>query len=94
MKKKGFKNFYLIKSDIFKTLNRFLNEKKNLKISLLHLDLDVYDVTLYSLKKLYEKVVYSGIILLDDYDIEADATKVVDIFFKNREVAIHKVSLS
>ena len=64
--------------------------KKKFKIPLLHLNLDVHNITLYYLKKLYEKIVYNGIILLDDYGIKAGATKAVDIFLKNKKVTIQK----
>ena len=43
--KKKFKNFQLIKGNIEKTIPDFLRKNKNLKISFLHLDLDVFKPT-------------------------------------------------
>ena len=89
--KKKFENFSLIKGNIIKTLPKFIKNNKNLKISLLHLDLDVFDATLFSLKNLYDKIVKNGIILLDDYGIESGATKAVDSFFAKKKKDIIKL---
>ena len=43
-------------------------EKNKIKISLLHLDLDVFTATKFALEKLYPLVSKNGIILLDDYN--------------------------
>lgn len=91
LKKKGFKNFQLIKGNVEKTLNNFLNKNKKLKISFLHLDLDVYAPTYYALDKLYKKVSYGGIVLLDDYGKIHGATKATKDFFKNNRIK-YKIS--
>ncbi len=91
MKKKKFKYINLIKGNILKTLPKFLKYKKNLKISLLHLDMDVYEPTLFALEKLYSKVQKRGIILIDDYGIAEGVTKAVNKFKKIKKIKIKKL---
>ena len=88
----NYENFQLIKGDIVKTLPTFLKKNKQLKISLLHLDLDIYRPTIFVLKTLFDKVVKDGIILIDDYAEIFGATKAVDLFFKNKQIIIKKLS--
>lgn len=82
LKNKKITNFKLIKGDIFKTLDFFIKKNKKLKISFLHLDLDVYAPTLYSLRKLYKYVSKNGIILIDDFKTHPGATNATKIFLK------------
>ena len=63
-----------------------------MKISLLHLDLDVYEPTFIALEYFYEKVTPGGIILIDDYKHIRGATLAVNDFFKNKKIKISKVS--
>lgn len=88
LKSKKFNNFLLIKGPIEKTLDHFLRNNKKLKISFLHLDLDVYKPTFYALNKLYKKVSSGGIVLLDDYGKIQGATKAVNDFFKKNKLKI------
>lgn len=91
LKKKGFKNFQLIKGVIEKTINKFVRKNDKLKISFLHLDLDVYAPTYFALDKLYKKVSKNGIILIDDYGKIHGATKATKDFFKNNNIK-YKIS--
>ena len=91
LRKKGFKKFQLIKGKVEKTINLFLKKNKKLKISFLHLDLDVYAPTYYVLDKLYHRVSNGGIILLDDYGKIHGATKATKDFFKNNQIK-YKIS--
>ena len=43
LQEKHFKNFELIKGDVRKTLPNFLKKNSELKVSLLHLDMDIYE---------------------------------------------------
>ena len=54
---------HFIKGDVLKTLNK----KRHQKISLLRLDTDFYDSTIYELKNLYGSVIKNGFIIYDDY---------------------------
>ena len=64
-----------------------------LKISLLHLDLDVYKPTYYALINLYNKVSSCGLILIDDYNLVLGATKAVDHFIKEKKLKLKKLNL-
>jgi len=63
-----------------------------LKISLLHLDLDVYEPTRFALDTLYKNISKNGIILLDDYTHIKGATLAVDEFIKKNKLKVYKVS--
>ena len=78
------KNVEIIKGDILKTLDKYLDDNPHLKISLLHIDVDLYEPTKVILEKLYNRVTKGGIIVLDDYGAFAGTNKAVDDFFKNK----------
>lgn len=87
------KNVDIIEGDILKTLDVYLQNNPQLKISLLHIDVDLYEPTKYILESLYSKVTKGGIIVLDDYGAFAGTNKAVDDFFKN-QVEVKKLPYS
>lgn len=87
---KGFKNYELIKGDIIETLPRFLDSNPSLRISLLHIDVDVYKPTKVILESLWDKLVTGGILMLDDYGTVEGETKAVDEFFTEKSITIRK----
>lgn len=92
LKKKNIVNYSLIKGDVLKTLPNYILKNKKLKISLLHLDLDVYEPTKFVLENLYKNISKNGIILLDDYSHIKGATLAVDEFLKKNKLKIYRVS--
>ena len=78
------KNVEIIKGNILETLDKYLIDNPHLKISLLHIDVDLYEPTKHILEKLFEKVTKGGIIIFDDYGAFAGTNKAVDDFFKNK----------
>ena len=84
LKKNKFRNFKLIKGDIINTLPLFL-EKNKIRISLLHLDLDVFTATKFALEKLYPLMSKNGIILRDDYNQISNTTRAVNKFIKKKK---------
>jgi hypothetical protein len=96
LKYKNIDNYELIEGDIIKTIPSYLIENPELKISLLHIDVDVYQPTKFVLEKLFDKVVKDGVIVLDDYGKVVGATKAVDEFLEEKAVnkAIKKHSIS
>ena len=78
------KNVELIKGDILVTLKDYLSKNPHLKISLLHIDVDLYEPVKEILEQLYDRVSTGGIIILDDYGTFAGTNKAVDDFFKNK----------
>ncbi|MHA7842814.1 MAG: TylF/MycF/NovP-related O-methyltransferase [Winogradskyella sp.] len=87
------KNVDIIEGDILKTLDVYLQNNPQLKISLLHIDVDLYEPTKYILESLYSKVTKGGIIILDDYGAFAGTNKAVDDFFKD-QVEVKKLPYS
>ena len=80
--KKKFKNFSLIKGNVHDTIPEYIKRNKNLKISFLNLDLDVYEPTKFVLDQLYKKVSKNGIILIDDFKKVKGATLATRKFLK------------
>lgn len=78
------KNVELVKGDILQTLEKYLEKNPHLKISLLHIDVDLYEPVKIILEKLYDRVTTGGIIILDDYGTFAGTNKAVDDFFGNK----------
>jgi hypothetical protein len=87
------KNIEIIKGDILKTLDQYLDKNPHLKLSLLHIDVDLYEPTKLILEKLYSRVTKGGIVILDDYGAFAGTNKAVDDFFENK-VEIKKLPYS
>jgi len=75
----------LVEGEVSNSLEKYCNNNKGFRISLLNLDFDTYSGTYQALNLLYEKVVNGGIIILDEYAArgwgESDA---VDTFFKDK----------
>lgn len=78
------KNVDIVKGDILKTLPEYLNNNPQLKISLLHIDVDLYEATKLGLETLFSHVVKGGIIIFDDYGAFAGANKAIDDFFEGK----------
>ena len=55
--------------------------KNKIKISFLHLDLDLEEITLYSLKKIYKNISKNGVIVIDDFNIHPGINKAIKKFF-------------
>ena len=90
LKKKKFSNFELIKGDIRQTLPNKINylKKKKIKISLLHLDVDVYEPTYLILSYLWKYIEKNGIILVDDYNSVDGSTLAFNDFLKKNKINI------
>lgn len=59
----------LINGDVRETLPKFIEEHPGLCISLLHLDMDLYEPTKVALEYLYPRVVKGGIVCFDEYGV-------------------------
>jgi len=94
LKHKKLGNFELIKGDILKTLPKYFNENIHTKVSLLHIDTDIYEPAIITLENIWPRIVKGGIIVLDDYGTFPGETKAVDEFFRNKDVEIKKLTTS
>ena len=57
----------LIKGRVQDTLEPFLAETPGLRISLLHIDLDIYEPTKFALERLWDLIVPGGVLVMDEY---------------------------
>ena len=90
LKNKGIEtNVELIKGDICTTVPEYVRNEPSLKISLLNLDVDIYDPSVTILEYLWPRIVKGGILILDDYGKFAGETKAVDEFFTGKEIKIN-----
>lgn len=72
---------YLIEGDIKKTALNYVREFPQLKISLLNIDVDLYEPTKVVLEVFFPHVVKNGVVILDDYGSFAGANKAIDEYF-------------
>ena len=91
---KKFKNIKLIEGDIIKTIPRYTKNNPDLKIALLHIDVDIYEPTKVILEYLFKKVVKGGIIIFDDFNVFPGETKAVKDFLKGKKYKLKKLSYS
>ena len=92
IKKKKISNFKLIKGNILNTVKIFLKKRRKFKISLLHLDLDLYVPTKFCLNEFYPFIVKDGIVILDDYKHVSGATRAINEYVKEKKLQIKKLS--
>jgi hypothetical protein len=79
----------LIRGDVVNTIPQYVKENPGLRISLLHLDLDLYEPTKVALEYLYPKVVSGGVVLFDEYGMNGfpgESAAVDEFFGMNRPV--------
>lgn len=93
LRHKKFENYELIKGDVADTLPDYVSEHPELRISLLHIDVDVYKPTMDILSNLYDRVSTGGLIVFDDYGTVGGETRAVDEFFEGKDVKIEKLPI-
>lgn len=91
---KGLANIELIKGNILETLPDYLDKNRQMRISLLHIDTDVYEPCKKALELLYDLVVPNGLIVFDDYSVIEGETKAVDEFFSDKPHEFYKFPFS
>ena len=94
LRRKKFEHIELVAGDILETVPRYAAEHPELKIALLHLDVDVYLPSRVVLETLYERLVPGGLLVLDDYGTVPGETRAVDEFFRGRDAAFRKLPLA
>jgi hypothetical protein len=91
---KGLTNYELVPGDIRETVPAYVAEHPELKIALLHIDVDVYQPTTVILQALYDRVVTGGLVVFDDFGTVAGETIAIDEFVAGRNVVINKLPIS
>lgn len=89
--KKNIGNYDLVKGDVNNTIPEYIHDNPELRISLLNIDIDVYEATKTILEELYPRLVTGGVILFDDYGKFPGETKAVDEYFSDKELEISKL---
>lgn len=85
----------IINGNIEQTVPEYVAKNPGLRISLLHLDCDVYEPTLVALKHLYPLVVSGGVVVLDEYGQEkfAGESAAFDEYFGSNRPVVTKSHL-
>ena len=91
---KKFSNYELIPGDILETVPDYVANHPELKIALLHIDVDVYEPSSIILNNLFERVVSGGIVVFDDFGTVDGETRAIDEYFKNQDIVIEKLPIS
>jgi hypothetical protein len=88
---KGFSNISLVKGDVNETIPRLLAARTELRIALLHLDLDVENATRFCLEQLAERLVPGGLVVIDDFNAVGGATRAAEEFCRRRNIRLQKL---
>lgn len=91
---KKLQNIELIRGDILETLPAYCEAHPELRIALLHIDVDVYQPSIEILKCLFDKVVSGGLVVFDDYGTVAGETRAADEFLQGRGYTVEKLPVS
>ena len=91
---KNFSNVEAIKGNITETVPSYVEKHPELKIAILHIDVDVYKTSKVILKTLFDRVVAGGIIILDDYGTVDGETRAVDEYLEGLSYSIEKLPIS
>ncbi|MFH1133493.1 MAG: TylF/MycF/NovP-related O-methyltransferase [Nanoarchaeota archaeon] len=78
------RNIDLVKGDVCQTVPAYVKKNPHLRISLLNLDVDIYEPSVVILEQLWDRIVPGGVLVLDDYGTFPGETKAVDEFFKGK----------
>jgi hypothetical protein len=91
--RKGFRNTELVPGDINQTVPTYAQAHGELRIALLHIDVDCHEPTRTALEHLFDRVVPGGLVVFDDYGRVAGATRAVDEFLCRHPHALEKPSI-
>lgn len=94
LKSKKISNVELIQGNILETVPRYLKENPHIRISLLHIDTDVYEPAKKSLELLFDRVVKGGVIIFDDYGTVEGETLAIEEFLNDKDYIINKFKFS
>jgi hypothetical protein len=84
-------NVTLVVGDICHTVPAFIADHPELRIALLHVDVDILEPSQVVMNVLAPLVVPGGVVVLDDYGIFPGATKAIDDFMAGRPEQIQKL---
>lgn len=85
-------NVELVAGDACDSIPRYVEDHSGLKISLLHLDVDIFEPSVAVMKHLFPRLVPGGILIIDDYGRFPGETKAVDDAIEGTGLRIEKFS--
>lgn len=90
------KRVEIIVGEIKQTLPKFIADNPALRVSLLHLDLDLYEPTKFVLEQIFPLISRGGVIVFDEYAVTPweGETRAVDEFFADRPEAVRRVDFA
>jgi len=90
------KRIELVEGDLSKTAARYVEVNPGLRISLLHLDVDLYEPTLAALRAFYPHVVHGGVIIFDEYGMTEwpGESRAVEEYFEGKMPRLRKFPLA
>ncbi len=94
LNRKGFDNVELVPGDIVESVPAYAETHPELRISLLHIDVDVYAPSAVILKYFYDRLVPGGLLVLDDYGTVNGETRAVEEYFGKHMPQIQKLPIS
>ncbi len=82
----------LVDGDVCQTAGQYVAENPGTRISLLHLDMDLYEPTLAALKAFWPRILTGGVVLFDEFAIREwpGETEAVEEFFEGKPPRIVK----
>lgn len=86
------KRIFIEEGDVAETIPRYVERNPGLRISLLHLDIDLYAPTMTALEHLYPRVVPGGLVVLDEYGMTewGGESKAFEEYFGERQPRMQK----
>jgi hypothetical protein len=80
-------NVSLVEGDIRVSVPEFIKKTPHLEISLLNIDVDIYESTKFAIEAFFPHVARNGIVIVDDYSVFPGATKAIDDFFRDNGIS-------
>ncbi len=93
LSKKSFRNTELVPGDINQSVPAYAEAHPELRIALLHVDVDVYEATVTILNHLFERMVPGGLVVFDDYGKVAGETRAVDELLRRHPRRLEKLPI-
>ena len=91
----GFKNFSLIKGNVFDTLSNFLERNPGFRTSVINFDLDTDEPTYHCIDLLWDRLVPGGVMIFDEYAVsEWTESNAVDRFISKKRIKLLNTNLS
>ena len=88
---KNLRNVELVPGDVVTTIPAYAAAHPELRIALLHIDVDVYRPSQVALAELYHLVVPGGVLIFDDYGTVAGETRAVDELVARHSLRLQKL---